>query len=148
MRSVILMVAVKEKEGNRLWRSTGLWDIKAPRFRQSAHRQQWGCQSYAPVTLFTPRDILGTHFYQGLSRPQGYSAAGSIRLIEKSDDLNRNLTHDLPEFTKLYGIKSQNNVILIFTYYITVSWDFIPYTIQFCIQIQMFQRNLLLPSSD
>jgi hypothetical protein len=33
---------------------------------------------------FTPRKIPGTHFCCRLSRPQGHSAAGKIRSIEKS----------------------------------------------------------------
>jgi hypothetical protein len=39
---------------------------------------------------FTPRKIPGT------SRPQGHSAAGNIRSIEKSNDFNENRTRDLP----------------------------------------------------
>jgi hypothetical protein len=34
-----------------------------------------------------PRKIPGSHFCWGLSRPQGHSAAGRIKLIEKSKDL-------------------------------------------------------------
>jgi hypothetical protein len=45
---------------------------------------------------FTPRKIPGTHFCQGLSRPQGRSAAGMIRSIEKSNDLIGSRTRDLP----------------------------------------------------
>jgi hypothetical protein len=40
------------------------------------------------------RKIPGTHFCQRLSRPRGYSAAGRIRSIEKSNDLIE--TRDLP----------------------------------------------------
>jgi hypothetical protein len=48
---------------NRPWRPIGLWDVKAPTIsRQSAHRWQWGCQSYAPVAL-CPQKIHCTHFY-------------------------------------------------------------------------------------
>jgi hypothetical protein len=36
---------------------------------------------------FSPRKILGTHFCQRLSRPQGHSAVGRIRYIEKSNNL-------------------------------------------------------------
>jgi hypothetical protein len=45
---------------------------------------------------FTPRKIPGTHFYQRLNEPQGHSAAGRIRSIEKYSDLIGNQTHDLP----------------------------------------------------
>jgi hypothetical protein len=44
---------------------------------------------------FTPRKIPGTHFRYRLSRPQGHSAAGKIRSIEKSNDIG-NRTGDLP----------------------------------------------------
>jgi hypothetical protein len=44
---------------------------------------------------FTPRKIPGTHFCWRLSRPQGHSAAGRIRSIEKSNDLIGNQTRDL-----------------------------------------------------
>jgi hypothetical protein len=43
---------------------------------------------------FTPRKIPVTHFCYRLSRPQGHSAAGRIRSIEKSNDLIRNRTRD------------------------------------------------------
>jgi hypothetical protein len=45
---------------------------------------------------FSPRKIPGTHFCQRLSRPQGHSAAGRIRPIEKSSDLIENRTRDIP----------------------------------------------------
>jgi hypothetical protein len=41
---------------------------------------------------FTSRKIPGTHFCSRLSRPQGHSEAGRIRLIEKSNDLIGNRT--------------------------------------------------------
>jgi hypothetical protein len=45
-----------------------------------------------------PRKFPGTHFCYSLSRPQGHSAAGRIRSIEKSNDLVGNRTYDLPAF--------------------------------------------------
>jgi hypothetical protein len=39
---------------------------------------------------FTPRKIPGTDFCQRLSRPQGHSAAGRVRSIEKSNALSTN----------------------------------------------------------
>jgi hypothetical protein len=45
---------------------------------------------------FTPKKIPGTHVYYRLSPPQGHSVAGRIRPIEKSNDLIRNKTSDLP----------------------------------------------------
>jgi hypothetical protein len=43
----------------------------------------------------SPRKIPGTHFCKRLSFPQGHSATGRIRSIEKSNDLIGNRTHDL-----------------------------------------------------
>jgi hypothetical protein len=44
---------------NRPWRPIGLWDVEAPTFcRQLAHRWQWGCQPYAPATLYLPGRFL------------------------------------------------------------------------------------------
>jgi hypothetical protein len=45
---------------------------------------------------FNPRKIPGTQFCYRLSRLQCHSAAGRIRSIEKSSNLMRNRTHDLP----------------------------------------------------
>jgi hypothetical protein len=45
---------------------------------------------------FTPGKITGTHFCYMLSRPQGHSAIGRIRSIEKSNDPIGNRTRDLP----------------------------------------------------
>jgi hypothetical protein len=65
-----------------------LSDVEARIFpKQSAHRWRWGCQPYAPTTLYPPRKIAATHFGYRLSRPQGHSAAGRIRWIERSSDL-------------------------------------------------------------
>ena len=42
------------------------------------------CQSYTPAA-FTPRNIPGTHFYYGLSRPQDHGLVGRKCVTEKSD---------------------------------------------------------------
>ena len=42
-----------------------------------------------------PADIPGTHFYQKLSRPQGHSAAGSIKSKKNPNDTSRNRNRDL-----------------------------------------------------
>jgi hypothetical protein len=44
----------------------------------------------------TPRRIPSINFYYRLSRPQGHSAAGRVRSIEKSSDLIGNRTSGLP----------------------------------------------------
>jgi hypothetical protein len=43
-----------------------------------------------------PRKIPGTYFCQRMSLPQGHSAAVRIRSTEKSSDLIRNQTRNLP----------------------------------------------------
>jgi hypothetical protein len=43
-----------------------------------------------------PRKIPGAHSCQSVSQPQGHSAAGRIRSIEKSDALIGNRTRDFP----------------------------------------------------
>jgi hypothetical protein len=45
---------------------------------------------------FILRKIPGIHFCWRLSRPQGHSAAGMIRSIEKSNDLIGNRTRVFP----------------------------------------------------
>jgi hypothetical protein len=56
-----------------------------------------------------PGIFLGTHFCYRLSRPQGHSAAGRIRSIEKYGDLIGNRTRGLPacgtvpQLAKLYS---------------------------------------------
>jgi hypothetical protein len=44
-----------------------------------------GCQPHAPAA-FTPRDIPGTHFHEGLSRPHGHGLVGRKYVTEKSSD--------------------------------------------------------------
>jgi hypothetical protein len=44
-----------------------------------------GCQLHAPAA-FTLRDIPGTHFHEGLSRPQGHGLVGRNYVTEKSSD--------------------------------------------------------------
>jgi hypothetical protein len=47
------------------------------------------------IASLYPSKISGTHFCQRISQPQGHSADGRIRSIEKSNDLFRNQTCDL-----------------------------------------------------
>jgi hypothetical protein len=48
-----------------------------------------------PGALQPPKKIPGAHFCWRLSKPQGHSAAGRIRSIEKSSELMGNETGDL-----------------------------------------------------
>jgi hypothetical protein len=45
---------------------------------------------------FNPNEDSWHSFSQSLSRRQGHSAAGRVKLIEKSNDLIRNRTLNLP----------------------------------------------------
>jgi hypothetical protein len=85
---------------NRPWKPIGLWDIEAPTFsRQSGHR--WHDVSLTHWLPFTPKKSPGPHFWQRLRQLQGHSVAGRIRSIEKSNDLIRNQTCDLPACSKV-----------------------------------------------
>jgi hypothetical protein len=52
-----------------------------------------GCQPHAPAD-FTPRDIPGTHFHEGLSQPQGL--VGRKYVTEKSGDSTGNHSRNRP----------------------------------------------------
>ena len=58
----------------------------------TAHSMVVGCQPYAPAA-FTSRNIPGTHFHYGLSRPQGHGLVGRKYVTEKSSD---NRSRDRP----------------------------------------------------
>ena len=57
-----------------------------------------GCQPYAPAT-FIPRNIPGTHFHYGLSRPQGHGLVGKKYVTEKSSDNTGNRSRDRSALT-------------------------------------------------
>ena len=64
-------------------------------FLTTAHSMVVGCQPYAPAA-FNPRNIPGTHFHQGLSRPQGHGLVGRKYVTEKSSDTTGNRFRDRP----------------------------------------------------
>jgi hypothetical protein len=53
--------------------------------RQSAHRWMLGFRPYAFNPL--PPKIPGTYFFYSVSQPQGHSAAGKVRKIEKKNPM-------------------------------------------------------------
>jgi hypothetical protein len=71
----------------------GGWDSRIS--RQSAHE---GGKVVSPTDrpYLPPVRILGTHFCQRLSRPQGHSAAGKIKSLKSLSDSIGNRTRDLP----------------------------------------------------
>jgi hypothetical protein len=72
---------------NRPWRSIELWDVEAPTLsRKSAHRWRWYFQPYASAALYPQEDFWYSFRLE----------AGRIRLIEESNNLIGNRTHDLP----------------------------------------------------
>jgi hypothetical protein len=75
-----------------------------------------GCQPHAPAA-FTPRDIPGTHFYEGLSRPQGNGLVGRKYVTEKSSDTTGNRSRDHPASSAaLYNyIPETNNVSRVYS---------------------------------
>ena len=69
-----------------------------------------GCQPYAPAA-FTPRNIPGTHFHYGLSRPQGHGLVGRKYVTEKSSDNTGNRSRDHP--TSSYATPGPHSIILL-----------------------------------
>jgi hypothetical protein len=64
----------------------GLWDVEALTFySQLAHRWRWCCQPYAPAALCSQENSWYSFLLQP-SRPQGHSAAGRARSIERSNN--------------------------------------------------------------
>jgi hypothetical protein len=70
----------------------------AKRLRQPAHV---GGKVVSPTHRppLPPGNILGTHFCQRLSRPQGHSAAGRMKSMKNSNDTIGNRSRDLPVFS-------------------------------------------------
>jgi hypothetical protein len=50
---------------NRLWRPVGLWEVEDPTLLsiKSTYRLLWGCQSYAPATLYSPETSFFFFWY-------------------------------------------------------------------------------------
>jgi hypothetical protein len=80
---------------NRPWRPIGLWDVEAPTFSR-LRLMDGGEVSLKRRPHFAPRKFPCIHFCYRLSWPQGRSAGGRIRSIEKSSDLIGNRINDLP----------------------------------------------------
>jgi hypothetical protein len=66
----------------------GLQEVEAPTF--SDIRLTDGGKVVSPTRrpLFTPRKIPGTYFRSKLSRPQGHSAAGMIKLKKSTSSVD------------------------------------------------------------
>jgi hypothetical protein len=81
---------------NRPWRPLRLWDVEVPTFCLDSRLTDGG-KVVSPMRwpTFNPQKIPGTHFCYRLSWPQGHSAAGRIRLIEKIHLIGTR-SHDIP----------------------------------------------------
>jgi hypothetical protein len=64
-----------------------------------------GCQPHAPAA-FTPRDIPGTRFHDGLSRPQGHGLVRRKCVTEKSSDKTGNRSRDRPTSSAAFSIST------------------------------------------
>jgi hypothetical protein len=73
---------------------------------------------------FTSKKIPGTHFCYRLSRPQGHSAAGRIRSIEKSNDLIASRTRDLPACSTVPQPTMLPGTLMVIQYHIEQKRDF------------------------
>jgi hypothetical protein len=76
-----------------------------------------------------------------LSRPQSHSSAGRIRSTEKSNDLIRNRTRNLPGYEQ----RSKFEVITVMVFKTVVFW--IETSRGFVIGYRYFGKNVLSPSS-
>jgi hypothetical protein len=56
--------------------------------------RRWQGRQPHTSDAFTPRNVPGTHFHYGLSRPQGHGVVGSKDATEKSSDTTRNRSQD------------------------------------------------------
>jgi hypothetical protein len=81
---------------NRPCRPTGLWEVDAPTFSLDNALKE-GCKVVCLMRLtpFTPQVYSCIRLSYRLSRPQGHSAAGRIRQIEKIHLIGTR-TRDLP----------------------------------------------------
>jgi hypothetical protein len=55
-----------------------------------------GRLSASRIGRLYPRDIPGTHFHEGVSRPQGHGLVGRKYVTEKSSDKTGNRSRDRP----------------------------------------------------
>ena len=63
------------------------------------------------LSAFTPRNIPGTHFHYGLSRPQGNGFVGRKYVTEKSSDNTGNRSRDRPQRLNRYATPGPLNYV-------------------------------------
>jgi hypothetical protein len=82
---------------NRPWRPIGLWDVETPTFSLDNRLTDGGeIVSLTSRPSFTPQEDSWHPFILEAESTHGHSAAGRIRLIEKSNDLIGIRTRNLP----------------------------------------------------
>jgi hypothetical protein len=98
----------------------GPWCCEASRLPQLLYSLLTdGCEvvSLMHRPPLTSRKIPGTHSCYRLSRPKGFSAAGRIKSMEKSNNSIRNRTHNFPGCNRvlfpLYSYKTKQNCSII-----------------------------------
>jgi hypothetical protein len=96
----------------------GLWDVEALTFsRQSANRWRWGCQPYAPTTLYSLGRFLVHISVRGWVDPSAIMRLEVLRKLKISNDLIGNLNRCLPACS-IAPPKTQHNTNLIRVRYI------------------------------
>ena len=70
--------------------------LKIPDFLHNRNMKLVKLSALLTGRLYPPGDIPGTHFFQGLNRPQGHSAAGRIKSMKNPTDSIGNRNRDLP----------------------------------------------------
>ena len=69
--------------------------FRLPDFLTFGTWRWWVRQPHAPAA-FTPRNVPGTHFHYGLSRPQGHGAVGRKYVTEKYSGTTGSRSQDRP----------------------------------------------------